>query len=144
MRSFQTCVTEWPSYATAPALTDFPRCYSRDGPEELAMQIRILVALLSGLAAAGSVAADTIVVNDQVQVRESRADVQKHFGAPVTRHPAVGGGSPQRPPITRWDYNGFSVVFEKDRVIDSVVTGAETASQPSSGCRRLKTFTWMW
>jgi hypothetical protein len=107
------------------------------------MQIRILVALLSGLAAAGSVAADTIVVNDQVQVRESRADVpkrgltmddvQKHFGAPVTRHPAVGGSSPQRPPITRWDYNGFSVVFEKDRVIDSVVTGAETASQPSSG-----------
>ncbi|MFZ0009739.1 MAG: hypothetical protein WAK94_16010 [Steroidobacteraceae bacterium] len=107
------------------------------------MQIRILVALLGGLAATGSVAADTIVVNDQVQVRESRADVpkrgltmddvQKHFGAPVTRHPAVGGGSPQRPPITRWDYNGFSVVFEKDRVIDSVVTGAETASQPSSG-----------
>jgi hypothetical protein len=34
----------------------------------------------------------------------------------VNRHPTVGA-----PPITRWDYNGFSVVFEKDRVIDSVV-----------------------
>lgn len=113
------------------------------------MLIRTLVALLSGLAAAGSAAADTIVVNDQVQVRESRldvpkrgltmGDVEKHFGAPVTRHAAVGGGSPHRPPITRWDYNGFSVFFEKDRVIDSVVTAGETgggqtaAAQPASG-----------
>jgi hypothetical protein len=73
------------------------------------------------------------VVNDQVQVRESHADVpkrgltmndvEKHFGAPVTRHPAVGGASAQQPPITRWDYSGFSVFFEHDRVIDSVVTG---------------------
>jgi hypothetical protein len=42
--------------------------------------------------------------------------VEKQFGAPVTRHPTVG-----KPPITRWDYNGFAVVFEHDRVIDSVV-----------------------
>ncbi len=107
------------------------------------MQIRILVALLSGLAAAGSAAADTIVVNDQVQVRESRldvpkrgltmGDVEKHFGAPVMRHPAVGGGAPQRPPITRWDYNGFSVFFEKDRVVDSVVTAGESGGAQTSG-----------
>lgn len=112
------------------------------------MQIRILAALLCGCAAAGSAAAETIVVNDQVQVRQSRVDVpkrgltmddvQKQFGAPVTRHPAVGGGSPHRPPITRWDYTGFSVFFERDRVIDSVVTGGEagggqTAAQPASG-----------
>ena len=44
-------------------------------------------------------------------------DVEKHFGAPVNRHPTVGA-----PPITRWDYNGFSVFFERDRVIDAVVT----------------------
>jgi hypothetical protein len=112
------------------------------------MQTRILVAFLCSCAAAGSAAADTVVVNDQVQVRESRADVpkrgltmdevQKHFGAPVTRHPTVGGGSPHRPPITRWDYNGFSVFFEKDRVIDSVATGgeaggAQATAPPASG-----------
>jgi hypothetical protein len=107
------------------------------------MQTRILVVLLGGLAAAGSATAETIVVNDQVQVRESRVDVpkrgltmddvQKQFGAPVTRHPAVGGGSPQRPPITRWDYNGFSVFFEKDRVIDSVVLGGETGGGQTPG-----------
>ena len=92
------------------------------------MQIRILAALLCGCAAAGAAVADTLVVNDQVQVRESQLDrpkrgstmgeVEKHFGAPLTRHPTVG-----KPPITRWDYNAFSVFFEHDRVIHAVVTG---------------------
>jgi hypothetical protein len=43
--------------------------------------------------------------------------VEQKFGAPVTRHPTVGA-----PPITRWDYAGFSVFFERDRVIHAVVT----------------------
>lgn len=98
------------------------------------MQTRILAALLCGCAVAGSALADTVVVNDQVQVRESQvdrpkrgltmSDVEKRFGAPATRHAAVGGANPHQPPITRWDYNGFSVFFERDRVIDAVVTGA--------------------
>jgi outer membrane protein assembly factor BamE (lipoprotein component of BamABCDE complex) len=92
------------------------------------MQTRILAALLCGCAVAGTAVADTLVVNDQVQVRESQLDrpkrgstmgeVEKHFGAPVTRHPTVG-----KPPITRWDYSAFSVFFEHDRVIHAVVTG---------------------
>lgn len=92
------------------------------------MQTRILAALLCGCAAAGAAVADTLVVNDQVQVRESQLDrpkrgstmgeVEKHFGAPLTRHPTVG-----QPPITRWDYSGFAVFFEHDRVIHAVVTG---------------------
>ena len=99
------------------------------------MQTRMLAALLAACAAAGAGAAlaETIVVNDQVRVRESQtavpkrgltmSEVEKHFGAPETRHPAVGGGSARQPPITRWDYKGFSVFFEHDRVIDAVVTG---------------------
>jgi hypothetical protein len=93
------------------------------------MQTRILAALLTACAVALPAAAETIVVNGQVQVRPSgmevprrgvtMAEVEKHFGAPVTRHPTVG-----KPPITRWDYKGFSVFFEGERVIDSVVTGA--------------------
>jgi hypothetical protein len=92
------------------------------------MQTRILAALLCGCAFAGTAVAETIVVNDQVQVRESQIErpkrgstmdaVEKHFGAPVSRHPTVG-----QPPITRWDYNGFSVFFEHDRVIHAVATG---------------------
>lgn len=111
------------------------------------MQTRILAALLCGCAVAGSALADTVVVNDQVQVRESKVDrpkrgitmseVEKQFGAPVTRHPAVGGGNPHQPRIIRWDYNGFSVFFEGDHVIHSVVTGdaapaAASAAPPSA------------
>jgi hypothetical protein len=96
------------------------------------MQTRILAALLCGCAVAGTAVAETIVVNDQVQLRDSRLDrpwrgstmgeVEKQFGAPVARHPAVGG-APHQPPITRWDYSNFSVFFEHDRVIHAVVTG---------------------
>ncbi|HXY97208.1 MAG TPA: hypothetical protein VEH00_09565 [Steroidobacteraceae bacterium] len=99
------------------------------------MQIRILAALACGCAVSGGALADTVVVNDQVQVRESQverpkrgltmSEVEQHFGAPVTRHPAVGGGSAHTPPITRWDYSGFSVFFEGDRVIHSVVTDGD-------------------
>jgi hypothetical protein len=91
------------------------------------MQTRILAALLIGSALTGSALAETVVVNDQVQVLPSQVDrpkrgstmddVEKHFGAPLNRHPTVGA-----PPITRWDYSGFAVFFEKDRVIDAVVT----------------------
>lgn len=92
------------------------------------MNTRILAALAVGCALTGTALADTVVVGDKVQVRESQMptprrgstmnDVEKHFGAPTDKHPTVG-----QPPITRWDYNGFAVVFEGDRVIDSVVIG---------------------
>ncbi|HEY2808363.1 MAG TPA: hypothetical protein VGI91_06185 [Steroidobacteraceae bacterium] len=92
------------------------------------MNTRILAALTVGCLLTGTALADTIVVGDKVEVRESQmatprrgttmSDVEKHFGAPTEKHPTVG-----QPPITRWDYNGFAVVFEHDRVIDSVVIG---------------------
>ena len=91
------------------------------------MKIRLLAALLCGCALSGGAMSETLVVNDKVQVRESSVDrpkrgstmtdVEKHFGTPVERHATVG-----KPPITRWDYKDFSVFFERDRVIDAVVT----------------------
>ena len=91
------------------------------------MKIRYCVAVLLGLGAVGVACADTVVVDDQVMVRDSAVarphrgstmtTVEAKFGAPVTRHPTVGA-----PPITRWDYAGFSVFFERDRVIHAVVT----------------------
>ncbi len=91
------------------------------------MNTRILLALCFACAVADSALADTVVVNDQVAVRESSVDrpkrgssmaeVEAHFGKPVERHPTVG-----KPPITRWDYSGFAVFFEGDRVIHAVVT----------------------
>lgn len=44
------------------------------------------------------------------------AEVESRFGQPRERRPAVG-----EPPITRWVYEDYSVFFEHDRVIDSVL-----------------------
>ena len=85
------------------------------------------------------VLAETVVVGDQVQVRQtdvaqpkrgsSMAQVQKSFGEPRERHPTVG-----TPPITRWDYEHFAVFFEKDLVIDTVVPGSSSSGgTPDAG-----------
>jgi hypothetical protein len=76
----------------------------------------------------GAAAAETLVVDGQVAVRQSSVErpsrgatmtaVEQRFGAPASKHAAVG-----RPPITRWDYARFSVFFENDRVIHAVATG---------------------
>lgn len=44
------------------------------------------------------------------------SQVENRFGSPVEKRPAVGD-----PPITRWVYPDFSVFFEHDLVIESVV-----------------------
>ena len=50
------------------------------------------------------------------------SQVRQQFGNPVTEEPTVSvNGGPHQPPITRWNYNGYSVVFENDRVVHSVV-----------------------
>lgn len=75
--------------------------------------------------AAMPLAAETVVVDGQVAVRSvsaelprrgsSMAQVEERFGAPRARHDAVG-----QPPITRWDYPGFSVYFEHQHVVHAV------------------------
>lgn len=42
--------------------------------------------------------------------------VEARFGAPREKHAAVG-----KPPITRWDYDAFSVFFEHQYVLHAVV-----------------------
>jgi len=84
--------------------------------------VTMLCLLVGALPAAQ---AETLVVNDEVVVADSSVPrpnkgqtmtaVEAKFGAPQTRHAAVG-----KPPITRWDYMNFVVFFEHDRVIHSV------------------------
>lgn len=45
-------------------------------------------------------------------------EVERQFGTPLARHPAVGN-----PPIARWDYDGYSVFFEHSTVLHSVQQG---------------------
>ncbi|MDB5967714.1 MAG: hypothetical protein JWQ90_164 [Hydrocarboniphaga sp.] len=56
----------------------------------------------------------------------SMAVVNQQYGEPKVRHPAVGGDSPKHPPITRWDYETFSVFFENQHVVDAVRPDAPT------------------
>lgn len=46
----------------------------------------------------------------------TQASVEQKFGAPQSIHGPVGD-----PPITKWVYQGFTVYFEYDRVIHTVI-----------------------
>ncbi len=93
------------------------------------MRLLILLAV-SALGALSTVAqAELILVDGQVALRQAEVPtpsrgmtmrgVEERFGAPETRAAAVG-----QPPITRWDYPAFSVFFENDRVLHTVVRGS--------------------
>ena len=85
--------------------------------------------LLAAVLASGLAGAETIAVDSGIAVKESDVatpargmtmdQVATKFGAPVTKVPAVG-----KPPISRWEYPGFVVYFEADRVIHSVVANS--------------------
>lgn len=51
----------------------------------------------------------------------SKSSVIAQYGQPREQRAPVGGGSPHQPPITRWDYEGYSVFFEHSHVVDTVV-----------------------
>ncbi|NKF22454.1 phosphodiesterase [Solimonas marina] len=89
-------------------------------------------ALALGVIAAGPALADVLAVpaaqspapTALPQRGEKQAAVLREFGQPKVRHAPVGGSGPKRPPITRWDYDGWSVFFERTTVVDVVVKGA--------------------
>ena len=55
----------------------------------------------------------------------SMAQVEARFGAPTDRLDPRGGQKRQWPTINRWSYPGFTVYFEKDKVIDAVASKAD-------------------
>jgi hypothetical protein len=53
---------------------------------------------------------------------QTMTEVEGQFGAPEQKLAPVGTpGSPHMPPITRWVYPAFTVYFENDQVIESVL-----------------------
>lgn len=91
-------------------------------------RLSLLVALLAATATTPA-SAELVVIDGAVQVRPAgietpkrgtrMGDVEARFGAPDSRSSAVG-----EPPITRWEYAGFTVYFERDLVLHSVVRGS--------------------
>jgi hypothetical protein len=87
--------------------------------------MRLLSALFCSLLLASPALAQTIEIPLGQQgegvaglpkLGESRRSVLERFGLADEEHPPVG-----QPPITRWDYRSFSVYFEYDHVINSVL-----------------------
>lgn len=69
--------------------------------------------------------ADVLKINGDTQVITSsdvpsrgmtKSEVRKRYGEPSSKKAAVG-----QPPISRWDYPGFSVFFEYHIVLHTVV-----------------------
>lgn len=52
---------------------------------------------------------------------QSMAQVERRLGAPLARLSPAGGDSAVHPVIHRWQYPGFTVYFERDRVLHSVM-----------------------
>lgn len=90
------------------------------------------VPLFALLCCAGAASADTLLI-ERVQetpavgmpVRgQTAAQVEARFGAPQQKLEPRGGQKSQWPVINRWVYAGFTVYFEKTRVIDVVANQA--------------------
>ena len=86
-----------------------------------------LLFLPLALIASGPVAADVLLI-DSIESAPamqtprnglSMAQVRQQFGDPAQEVPAVG-----EPPISRWEYDSYTVYFEHDLVLHSVIQHA--------------------
>lgn len=84
---------------------------------------RMVFAVLLLMAAAVA-SADVLLIDEVRQVEKmplptnglTKADVESRFGTPEHKRSAVGD-----PPISRWDYDDYSVYFEFELVLYSVL-----------------------
>jgi hypothetical protein len=90
------------------------------------LRILLLVALGTATPAlAETLSTDTgnpAAAGDRPNRGSSMATVESRYGAPSNRHAAIGS-----PPISRWDYPQFSVYFEHDRVLHTVIVSSAPA-----------------
>ena len=104
----------------------WPVLYSIGFREDRSMAKRIATTFAVVSLALGAIASADVLLLDGIELDQSSRDqrpkagmsmsrVEAAYGTPSQRHPAVG-----EPPITRWDYPGFSVYFEHDLVVHAV------------------------
>ena len=82
----------------------------------------VFIALL--LLVSGTASADVLIIDEVRQVArmnlpengQTMDTTESKYGTPGQRHQAVGD-----PPITRWDYRTYSVYFEHELVLFSVL-----------------------
>lgn len=77
--------------------------------------MRITLSRLAGTACLVFALTQPIYAQEMPQRGASKAAVEQRFGTPLTKHSPVG-----TPPITRWDYQDYSVYFEGNTALHSV------------------------
>jgi hypothetical protein len=93
----------------------------------LARNLKLSVIAIA-LALAAPAISETLAIDGQVSVKATGVEtplrgstmsaVEAKFGAPANKGSPVGS-----PPITKWFYPNFVVVFEHDKVLHAVVVG---------------------
>ncbi|WP_229668468.1 hypothetical protein [Arenimonas soli] len=97
--------------------------------------LAMALALATGLLLQASPASADILLVERVRAEsgalpargQTMAQIEAAYGAPVRKHAPVAGPNSRKhnPPITRWDYAGFSVYFEYDHVVDAVAAKSQ-------------------
>ena len=54
------------------------------------------------------------------------AQVEREYGPPLRKLQTRGGDTAKHPPIHRWEYANYIVYFERNHVIHSVITTADS------------------
>jgi len=94
-----------------------------------------IVVFTLGILLTGAAPADVLLMDsiqsaptvDTPQAGMTMASVRAKYGNPTQEYPAVStSGDPLQPPITRWDYAAYSVFFENNLVLHSVVHRSST------------------
>jgi hypothetical protein len=88
------------------------------------MLLTLMLTTAALLAPEAVVNADVLLIEEVRQAENmplpvngmNQEEVRARFGVPAQVHPPVG-----EPPITRWDYDQWSVYFEYDLVLFSVL-----------------------
>ncbi|MEO0576050.1 MAG: hypothetical protein AAF004_11345 [Pseudomonadota bacterium] len=88
------------------------------------LQRLITITAIAVLFATGGAQADVLDGTDRSVLTDSNAPqrgmsmakVESNWGAPAAKRAAIG-----QPPISRWQYDGFVVYFEYDKVIHTVM-----------------------
>jgi hypothetical protein len=92
------------------------------------MVLALVLAVLTGFAQPLELSADVLLIEEVRQADRldvpgngmTKEDVRARFGEPVKTHTAVGD-----PPITRWEYGRWSVYFEYEVVLFTVLHKGE-------------------
>lgn len=98
---------------------------------------RMVTAAILGLATTFSASADVLLIERTEQAQRASvprngltmSQVEAAYGAPSERLAPVAGNKPAHPAITRWRYPAYTVYFEKQRVISTVLTPTTAVAQ---------------